>query len=112
MHFRVERAGGSRSAQRGDGFGMALLPREGHTEVKRGNRIIRIGLKHGAKCALGLRELVLLQVSPTFGEVISLNGTGSKEHVGFVVSRSVVLRESLGHEPSTARATSFHVRIG
>ena len=72
MHLGVQRTGRRGVAKRRDRFCVPPLPREGHTEVERSVRILRATVEHQAKRALGLGEVLLLQVPPAVGEIISL----------------------------------------
>jgi hypothetical protein len=68
MDLGVERPGGRSLAQRRDRFRMPPLSGEGDPEVERRIRVLGAAIEHETKRALGLGELLLLQVLPSVGE--------------------------------------------
>src|SRR5687767_11237314 len=65
MHLCVEGSGLGGRAQRRERFCVASLPRERHPEVERRIGILGARDEDESKCALGLRELLVLQRLPS-----------------------------------------------
>ena len=65
MRFGIEwpRLGGR--AKRSDRFRVATLTGERHSKVERGIGIVGTRIEHDSKCALGLRELLLVERLPS-----------------------------------------------
>jgi hypothetical protein len=88
VHFGVERPRRGGIPKGRDGFRVAALSPERDPQVERRIRIITAVLEHDPKRALGLGELVVLQMRPTVSEA-RVNGRRTRPSIGLAIDAAV-----------------------
>ena len=108
MHLGIQRTGRRGVAKRRDRLCVAPLPREGDAEVERRVRVLGPTVQHDAERALGVGELLLLQMLPSVGEA----GVGTRDRCRWRVTTGPARKRSHrdGKEISETHAVRNRIR--